>query len=79
MKMRFLSVLLTVAVVLSSFSVTATAGGKIFGDVEYGDANYQAISYLQDANIVKGYEDGTFKPGNKINRAEFLKIVLHHQ
>ena len=76
MKMRFLSVLLTVAVVLSSFSVTATAGGKIFGDVEYGDANYQAISYLQDANIVKGYEDGTFKPGNKINRAEFLKIVM---
>ncbi|OGJ42860.1 hypothetical protein A3B60_04025 [Candidatus Peregrinibacteria bacterium RIFCSPLOWO2_01_FULL_39_12] len=76
MKMRFLSVLLTVAVILSSFSITATAGGKIFGDVEYGDANYAAISYLQDAKVVQGYADGTFKPGNSINRAEFLKIVM---
>ena len=36
-----------------------------FGDVEYGDANYQAISYLQDANIVKGYEDGLLNRGTK--------------
>lgn len=27
-------------------------------------------------NIVGGYEDGTFKPENKINKAESLKIIL---
>lgn len=35
-----------------------------------------AIQHLQQQGIVEGYSDGTFKPLNSINRAEFLKIVL---
>jgi subtilisin family serine protease len=35
-----------------------------------------AILYLKDINIIKGYDDGTFKPFNFINRAEFTKIVI---
>lgn len=34
-----------------------------------------ALSYLQKKGIMKGYDDGTFKPDNPINRAEFAKIL----
>jgi uncharacterized secreted protein with C-terminal beta-propeller domain/predicted DNA-binding antitoxin AbrB/MazE fold protein len=35
-----------------------------------------AVQFLEEQGIVEGYEDGTFKPEQSINRAEFLKIVL---
>lgn len=47
-----------------------------FSDVGSSNANYQAIDYLKEQKVVNGYGDGTFKPLNKINRAEFLKIVM---
>jgi hypothetical protein len=46
-----------------------------FSDV--GTYKYQtAIDELAKLNIVQGYSDGTFKPNQLINRAEFLKIIL---
>ena len=35
-----------------------------------------AIQELVDLGIINGYTDGTYKPNNTINRAEFLKIVI---
>jgi len=35
-----------------------------------------AILSLKNKGIVSGYDDGTFKPFNTINRAEFTKIVM---
>jgi len=35
-----------------------------------------AVQFLAEQGIVEGYEDGTFKPEQEINRAEFLKLVL---
>ena len=56
--------------------VTITLGESVFSDVNGGNANSEAIGYLQENNIVQGYEDNTFRPENTINRAEFLKIVM---
>jgi hypothetical protein len=36
-----------------------------------------AISELSQKNIVNGYSDGSFKPDNTINRAEFTKLVIN--
>jgi uncharacterized protein YkwD len=47
-----------------------------FSDVSTNNTNYTAISYLEDNNILVGYPDGTFRPENTVNRAEFLKIIL---
>jgi inhibitor of cysteine peptidase len=47
-----------------------------FSDVEYNHPNVNAIDYLQSNEIVDGYDDGTYKPDENINRAEFLKIVM---
>ncbi len=46
-----------------------------FSDVSEGDPYYMAITHLQEKGIIKGYEDGTYKPNNWINRAETLKIL----
>jgi len=35
-----------------------------------------SISYLVSKNIVKGYDDGSFKPSQNITRAEFTKIIV---
>jgi len=46
-----------------------------FTDVQPTNPYYTAIKYLKDGGIVSGYPDGSFKPDNTINRAEFTKIV----
>ena len=35
-----------------------------------------AVSTLDNGDIVKGYPDGTFKPNGKITRAEFASIAV---
>jgi predicted DNA-binding antitoxin AbrB/MazE fold protein len=47
-----------------------------FSDVEEGNSHYVAIQSLKESEIIKGYEDGTFKPKQEITRAEALKIIL---
>lgn len=47
-------------------------------DIE-GTLNENAIQYLLDTGVVSGYLDGSFKPGNTINRAELMKILTEAQ
>ena len=35
-----------------------------------------AIRYLADHDIIAGYPDGSYKPENSVNRAEFTKIIV---
>jgi hypothetical protein len=48
----------------------------IFVDVDTSHPNAEAIEYLKDKGIIQGYSDGTFRPGNSVNRAEILKMLL---
>lgn len=47
-----------------------------FSDVPEGHEYYDAIEYVKAEGIVVGYEDGTYRPGQLINRAEFTKIIM---
>lgn len=47
-----------------------------FTDVEETNRYRTAIEFLYDEGIVQGYDDGTFRPYDSINRAEALKLVL---
>ncbi|MDA1061091.1 MAG: S-layer homology domain-containing protein [bacterium] len=49
---------------------------QILSDVDLLSTYAQAISYLKDHKIISGYEDGTFRPDNPLNRAELLKILV---
>lgn len=49
-----------------------------FSDVDTSTANYDqalAIDWLKENGVVQGYSDGTFRPNNLVNRAEFLKML----
>ena len=47
-----------------------------FSDVDDSTKYKESIDNLIALNIVNGYSDGTFKPNNKINRAELIKILI---
>ena len=49
---------------------------SLFNDVYPSHPNYDAIKYLEEEGVLQGYEDGTFKPENNINRAEFIKVLI---
>lgn len=46
-----------------------------FSDVATSHRNHKAIARLRDLEMIRGYSDGSFKPDNTINRAEFIKIM----
>jgi len=54
---------------------TAFASSLIFSDVSEGDWYYSAVNNLSDMGIVEGYEDGTYRPSNDVNRAEMAVIL----
>jgi hypothetical protein len=60
--------------ILGSFGNAAFASS--FSDVSSGHENYNAISYLKEKGIINGFADGTFKPENKLNRAEAIKVII---
>ena len=46
-----------------------------FPDVDVKRWSNKAISTMENGRYVTGYEDGTFRPGNPITRAEFATIA----
>ncbi len=61
-------------VMVTCFSVTSYAGTELkdIKDAECKDA----VEKLMFFEIVNGYEDGTFKPENKVTRAELSKMLV---
>ncbi len=48
-----------------------------FKDVPAGSWSAKYIGYLATAGIIKGYEDGTYKPNKSITRAEFTTMTVN--
>ena len=48
---------------------------NLFSDMESLSWSNKAVSTLYNANIIKGYPDGTFRPEAAITRAEFATIA----
>jgi len=47
-----------------------------FVDIDDNHPNAAAIDYLSKEGVIAGYDDGSFRPENLVNRAEALKILL---
>lgn len=47
-----------------------------YSDISSTDSYFNAVNLLSALDIINGYEDGTFKPNNKVTRAEFTKLVI---
>ncbi len=72
MKKTLTKGLTVITLLLLNFQTVLAA----FSDLSENYKNYTAITYLQKEGILNGYPDGTFRPDNSVNRAEFLKIIL---
>ncbi len=57
-------------------SLAVNTDTQIFSDVSPSMSNADAIKYVKERGLVKGYEDGTFAPKKNINRYDFIKIII---
>lgn len=58
------------------FFVPSVCAAQSFSDVPKDHFAFEAIEYLKEQGVLSGYDDGTFKPGKTVNRAESIKILI---
>lgn len=72
---KFLATTATASLVASAIVPVATAASTTFQDVKSDNSHVEAINALVEAGIIKGYEDGTFKPNAKLTRGQVVKML----
>jgi len=70
---KVLSLVLVIAMVLSSMSVAFAA---TFSDIAEDNDYAEAIKTLEALGVITGYEDGTYKPEKTVTRAEMAKLMV---
>lgn len=68
--------ILSIIGIFSFVTFQTVFAAAVFSDVASNHKNYNAIDYLHGKGVIQGYADNTFKPDQKVNRAEALKIIL---
>ncbi|MCD9024757.1 S-layer homology domain-containing protein [Cohnella silvisoli] len=71
---KVVSFLVVACLLFSSFGVAFGASAAVTSDIKGHWAEAQ-ISAWMDKGLIKGYEDGSFKPNNNITRAEFISMI----
>ncbi len=61
---------------ISKAPIPAPAAPEKFSDLNGFDWARSAILSLAEKNVISGYEDGTFKPQNRVKREEFVKMAV---
>lgn len=69
--------LVSMATVAAAQGTSPAFADKPFTDVPEGSAGYEGIEFLREGNVLTGYEDGSFKPDNRLNRAELAKLIAN--
>lgn len=62
--------------ILVANSIPINAYSVKFHDMDSGDWYWKYVGTAVAKEIVKGYEDQTFRAGNTVTRAEFLKMAI---
>ena len=70
---RVLSLILAISMIMSMF--TFSFAGVSLSDVA-GTEYQAAVEALVELGIVNGYEDGTYRPEQKVSRAEMAKLLV---
>ena len=72
---KFISVLIVVLVLITS-TVFARDYAQRFWDVPKDYWGFEYIADLTERGVIKGYEDGSFKPENIVLRSEWAKMMV---
>lgn len=76
MKRRLISILLTIAMVVTMFPVAALAEGTgQFRDVKKTDWYYEAVEYVTDNGLFSGVGEGSFAPEGTMTRGMFVTVL----
>ena len=59
------------------YTAPVAESDEIFTDVVGDHPNATAIAYFKQMGFVGGYDDGTFRPDNSVNRAELFAILTN--
>jgi len=65
-----------VAVILPGIVFADAIIDSPFNDVDQEYQYFTGIKYVYNNDIVGGYSDGTYRPDDLINRAEYVKVVV---
>lgn len=77
MSQKILTFLTNIIIAGTFISIPVSyAETQTFSDIPNDHPNKTAIEYLKNNNVLKGYEDGQYRPDNAVNRAELLKILI---
>lgn len=76
-KSNFFKLIVVAAVfaVAFAFSTIDTQAASFKDVTNPNDYYYNAVMELSDREVINGYNDGTFRPGNHVTRAEAAKII----
>ena len=77
MRLLFSTIIGTFFFIGTAHAQNTVFSTKAFTDVPKLSTNYTAIEYLRTQNVIRGYADGTFKPNARINRAEFVELMIN--
>ncbi|MEL3960186.1 S-layer homology domain-containing protein [Lysinibacillus endophyticus] len=75
---KFFNITMATAVAASGVTMVApieTKANTSFTDVSTNNGFYKEIMNLAERGIIKGYQDGTFRPGVNVTRGQAAKII----
>ena len=71
MKKKILALIITLAMVIGSFSTVYAVPADVVGT-----SFEEPVERLSSLNVLTGYPDGTFKPNNNITREEYAAVAV---
>ncbi len=63
-------------VLILSLSVCAFAHGEHYSDVKADDWFNEAVTLMSKYGVIEGYNDGSFRPSDDVNRVEFATMMV---
>lgn len=74
---KFLTIALFISLIATSIPQSVNAAEKVtFSDIKKGAWYEATVDWAISKDMIKGYEDGTFKPNKSVTEAEFLTMML---
>lgn len=71
---KSIAIILALSLMLSCFTSVFATGVNVPADVK-GTIYENAVKALMEKGVITGYEDGTYKPNDKISRAEACVVI----
>ena len=63
------------AIVMRGLGLKPVGGSAVFTDVQASDWYYTAVQTTSNYKLIDGFEDGTFRPNEKITREQAMLII----